>query len=147
MNHDTPNTSRPKLHFGIESCKVKRGLSFAEQRQWSNPCFADIEFSGGKRERTAAVQWEPAGTSNRAIPLGVTQRTTAASLYAPARSCWTGSMLQNKVLYWGQFRTCTSDIKQLFLYQSGRGKTNLNLILIFAELSATWLTLFVWKHI
>lgn len=50
-----------------------------------------------ERERTAAVQWEPAGRSNRAIPLGVTQRTTAASLSAPARSRWTDRTLQNKV--------------------------------------------------
>lgn len=32
-----------------------------------------------ERERTVAVQWEPAGRSNRAVSLGVTQRTTAAS--------------------------------------------------------------------
>lgn len=49
--------------------------------------FQILNSEGGKRERTAAVQWEPAGRSNRAIPLGVTQRTTAASLSAPARSC------------------------------------------------------------
>lgn len=40
-----------------------------------------------ERERTVAVQWEPAGRSNRAVSLGVTQRTTAASLSAAARSC------------------------------------------------------------
>lgn len=48
------------------------------------------EVGGKERERTVAVQWEPAGRSNRAIPLGVTQRTTAAGLSTPARSCWTG---------------------------------------------------------
>lgn len=42
-----------------------------------------------ERERTVAVQWEPAGRSNRAVSLGVTQRTTAASLSAAARSCCT----------------------------------------------------------
>lgn len=55
--------------------------------------FQILNSEGGKRERergrTAAVQWEPAGRSNRAIPLGVTQRTTAASLSPPARSCCT----------------------------------------------------------
>lgn len=52
---------------------------------------SDIEFRGrgAGGERTVVVQWKPAGKSNRAIPLGVTQRTTAASQPTPARSCWT----------------------------------------------------------
>lgn len=58
----------------------------------------------------------PAGRSNRAIPLGVRQRTSAASP-ALTRSCWSAWTLENKVHYWGQCRTCLSDTKHPFVWE------------------------------
>lgn len=61
--------------------------------------FQIINSEKGRGGGAAAVQWEPTGRSNRAIPLGVTQRTTAASLSTPAWSCWNDWTLRNKVHY------------------------------------------------
>lgn len=131
MNHDTSNISWLQLYCTIESCKVKRRLSFDEQRQWSNPSFSHIEFrGGGESERTAAVQWEPAGRSNRAIPLGVTQRTTAASLFTSARSRWTDWTHENKVHHWRRCRTDISDTKQMFYKIVVELNSDLHLIFI-----------------
>lgn len=53
---------------------MKRGLYVGEQRQWSNASFSDTEFREllVGVEGLVAVQWEPTGRSNRAIPLGGT---------------------------------------------------------------------------
>lgn len=152
MNHDTPNTSWPKLYFRIESCKVKGGLSFAEQRQWSNPSFSHIEFRGGgggggrgqpkyngsqQADQTEPSHWAShAGQQQPACPHQ--QGTARLAGHSRTKStiddgAETPALILNKYY-------CLSVKTVVEL------NTDLNLLLLRILCKSVHLTVFVWKY-